>query len=353
MAYTTIDDPTLFFSTTVWTGNGSNNRDIVVEGTGMQPDFIWLKGRTNSGWHYLFNSVVGSALAIHSNVDNAQSNQSYVLTDPYYNANGFRVGVDNDVNGSSRGFVAWTWKAGTTFSNDASSTSVGTIDSSGTVNTTAGFSIVTWVGTGSNGTIAHALGSVPKMMLIKDRSNARDWQVYHVGFGNTGSAQLNETAVFSTDGMFQNTDPTSTVFSVGTSVNVNASSANLIAYCFAEKKGYSKFGTYVGNGAANGTFVYLGFKPSFVIRKRIAGEAGLWHIVDNKREGFNGSGSNDVIYANADAVEGDANRIDLLSNGFKVRTTDGDVNGSGASYIYMAFAENPFVNSEKIPINAR
>ena len=226
----------------------------------------------------------------------------------------------------------------------------GSIQSKVSANTTAGFSIVSWTGTGSNATIGHGLGSVPKMIMIKDRSNTRNWQVYHVGYGNGGSGQLNLTNAFSGDGMFQSTDPTSTVFSVGTSVNANASGANIISYCFADVKGYSKFGKYTGNGNADGTFVYTGFKPAMVIVKLSSG-VNSWNIHDNKRDTFNVVDRK--LEPNVSDAESDDSPKDYLSNGFKCRGTGGNLNASGSTYIYMAFAESPFVTSTGIPTTAR
>ena len=351
MAYTTIDNPGEYFNTVLYTGN---NGAQTVTGVGFQPDWVWIKDRDGTERHCLTDSVRGVLKELRSNETAAESDRSAgdsgVAGVSAFNSDGFVLVHDDGYNDNNSLQVSWNWKAGTSFTNDASSTGVGSIDSAGSVSTDARFSIISWTGTGSNGTIAHGLGSVPKMIIIKDRSNTRNWQVYHVGYGNSGSGQLNLTAAFSADGMFQSTDPTSTVFSVGTSVNANASSANIIAYCFADVKGYSKFGKYTGNGNANGTFVYTGFKPEFVMVKRTSG-TGNWHMADNKRLGYNPD-QND-LFADLNNEEDTGNYTEILSNGFKLINSEATHNGSGSTFIYMAFSESPFVNSKGIPNNAR
>jgi len=345
MAYTVIDKPSDYFTPTIYTGTGSSQS---ID-TGFAPDWVWIKKRSGTANNCLYDTIRGATKTLHSDVANGESTDAQLLT--AFETDGFTVGTGANVNESSATFVSWNWKAGTAFTNDASATGVGSIDSAGSVNTDAGFSIVSWTGTGSNGTIAHGLGSVPKMIIIKDRSNTRNWQVYHVGYGNGGSGQLNLDAAFSGDGMFQSTDPTSSVFSVGTSVNANASSANIIAYCFAEVKGYSKFGSYVGNGSADGTFVYTGFKPAWVMMKA-SSASGNWGMFDNKRIGYNVKNYN--FRADQNNAEGTDDAIDILSSGFKIRSTSGGFGGgSGTTYIYMCFAESPFTTSTGIPTTAR
>ena len=350
MAYTVIDKPSDYFNTVLYTGTGS---ELAISGVGFQPDWTWIKIRNESSSHEIFDSVRGATKTLNSNTTGAEATIAQTLKS--FDSDGFTLGTDGDVNyDNSQLGVAWNWKAGTSFTNDASSTGIGSIDSAGSVSTDAGFSIVSWTGTGSNGTISHRLGSVPKMIIIKDRSNTRNWQVYHVGYGNSGSGQLNLNAAFSGDGMFQSTDPTSTVFSVGTSVNANASGANIIAYCFAEVKGYSKFGSYVGNGSAtNGTFVYLGFRPAFVLWKRTQDSGYDWDIYDTARDTHNVAFKELLANGNGAESDGTTLSLDILSNGFKLRTNNNNGNASGKTYIYMAFAENPFVTSTGIPATAR
>ena len=348
MAYTTIDNPGEFFNTVLYTGNGGTKS---ITGVGFQSDWVWVKERGGANSHMLADSVRGATKILFSNLTNAEDTDANSIT--AFGSDGFSVGSSGNVNANNDTYVGWNWKAGTSFTNDASSTGVGSIDSAGSVSTDAGFSIISWTGTGSNGTIAHGVGSVPKMIIIRDRSNVRNWQVYHVGYGNSGSGQLNLNAAFSADGMFQSTNPTSTVFSVGTSVNANASSANIIAYCFADVKGYSKFGSYTGNGNADGPFVYLGFRPAFVLWKRTQDSGYDWDIYDTARDIHNVAFKELLANGNGAESDGTTLSLDILSNGFKLRTNNNNGNASGKTYIYMAFAENPFVNSKGIPNNAR
>ena len=348
MAYSTIDNPKVFFNTVLYTGTGSS---LAVTGVGFQPNWTWIKSNSATTEHVLTDSIRGVTKELSTNDTGAEETVAQGLT--AFGSDGFTVGTDGSYNTDSATYVSWNWKAGTSFTNDASSTGVGSIDSTGSFNNDAGFSIVSWVGTGSNGTIKHGMNIVPRMIILKDRSNSRNWQVYHAGFGNSGSGQLNLNAAFSADGMFQSTDPTSSVFSVGTSVNANASSANIIAYCLAEVKGYSKFGSYVGNGNANGTFVYTGFKPAFIIWKRTQDAGYDWDIYDTARDTHNVAFKELLANANGAESDGTTLSLDILSNGFKLRTNNNNGNASGKTYIYMAFAENPFVNSKGIPNNAR
>tara|TARA_R110002050_G_scaffold152209_1_gene279624 strand:- start:1713 stop:2768 length:1056 start_codon:yes stop_codon:yes gene_type:complete len=351
MAYTVIDNPKEYFNTVLYTGNGSTSH--AISNVGFSPNWVWVKERGGANSHMLCDTVRSATNVLFSNLTNAEdTGDAGSIT--AFGSDGFTVGNSGNVNANNDTYVGWNWKAGTSFTNDASATGVGSIDSAGSVSTDAGFSIVSWTGTGSNGTISHRLGSVPKMIIIKDRSNTRNWQVYHVGYGNSGSGQLNLNAAFSGDGMFQSTDPTSTVFSVGTSVNANASGANIIAYCFAEVKGYSKFGSYVGNGSAtNGTFVYLGFRPAFVLWKRTQDSGYDWDIYDTARDTHNVAFKELLANGNGAESDGTTLSLDILSNGFKLRTNNNNGNASGKTYIYMAFAENPFVTSTGIPATAR
>ena len=347
-----LDDPTLYFSTTLWSGDGNDNRDIVVDGSGMQVDLLWLKERTSTGWHNVFDSIRGNSKALNTNVSNAESTQA--TTHKQMNSNGFRIGNDADVNNSGDTYVAWTWKAGTSFTNDASETGIGTIDSSGSVNTDAGFSIVSYTGNNTNGaTIGHGLGVAPKMIIVKNRDGAYDWITGTDAIGWTKYIELNTTIAATTDNKFYDTAPTSTIFTTAADAAVNSNSQNHIAYCFAEKQGYSKVGgSYTGNGNADGTFVYTGFKPAFVLYK-VSSTTSDWYIQDNKRLTYNVNNTR-LEANNSDAeVTGAADSIDMLSNGFKLRHTSASFNASGATYIYMAFAEAPFVNSNGVPNNAR
>ena len=347
MAYTSIDDPTILFNTVLYTGNGGTQS---VTGVGFQPDWIWIKNRSNAENHALIDSVRGVGKQLISNATGAEYNNANSVT--AFGSDGFSVGNLSDVNNSSNNIVAWNWKAGTSFSNDASATSVGTIDSTGSINTDAGFSIISYTGTGSAGTVAHGLGVAPKWYFTKNRDTADNWLVYHEDIGNTKGAFLNVTNTPGTSSAYwNNTSPTSTVFSVGTEVPMNKSGDDIIAYCFAEKQGYSKFGKYTGNANTNGPFVYTGFRPAWIMVKATDASKS-WYIWDSKRAG----GSNlvdDILLADTADTEFDGSNIDILSNGFKLRGSGSGENGSGTNYIYMAFAEQPFVNSNGVPCNAR
>jgi hypothetical protein len=347
MAYTTIDDPLQYFNTVLYTGTGSAQS---ITGVGFQPDWIWIKQRSGATHHKTSDSVRGATKALKPNNADEEGTDGQGITS--FNSDGFSLGTGGDYNGSSNTQVAWNWKAGTSFSNDASSTGIGSIDSTGSVNTDAGFSIVSYTGTGSSGTIKHGLSSAPTTIFIKVRSHSDSWTVGHNSLGWGKYLRLDNTsAEGSNTNIFNNTTPTSTVFSVNHD-DVNASGRTYIAYCFAEKQGYSKFGSYEGNGSSDGTFIYTGFKPAWVVTKSIDSTS-HWNCKDNKRSTFNPV--DDYHKLNEPTAEdtGVSNHaMDFLSNGFKHRGDNDEVNGS-ETYIYMAFAESPFVNSNGVPANAR
>ena len=363
MAYTTVDNPELYFQSKIYTGNGGTNAITLDGSENMQPDWVWIKDRdTNNNSHILVDSVRGASKNIHSNLTNAESTKTDRVVS--FDSDGFTLGADssqgaND-NGSSQ--VAWCWKAGTSFSNDASSTGIGSIDSSGSFNNDAGFSIVSFVGTGSNATVKHGLNAAPNFIIFKDRSSSKDWFVYHQSISPARGLKLNKSDYPGNDSSyFQDTAPSSSVFSVGSANTVNASSNNMIAYCFVEKKGYSKFGTFTSNGNDSGTFAYCGFTPRWIMIKPLVSDGwSHWYIFDTKRDHPQ---LNDApLYANLDTREAyyggspasNYSQIDILSNGFKIRR-DGNwgVGGSGQASAFMAFAESPFVNSNGIPTNAK
>jgi hypothetical protein len=349
MAYTSIDDPTTFFNTILYTGNNASNRGIT--GVNFAPNWVWIKKRNATAGGVISDTVRGAGKVLYSSETNAEGSESASFVS--FDSDGYTISQDAGVglNVSSDTYVGWNWKAGTSFSNDASATGIGTIDSSASVSADAGFSIVSYTGTGSAATIAHGIGSAPDVVIIKKRSTTSQWCFGTNALGFTKFLELNLTSAAGTNSnRFNDTAPTSSVFSIGTEGDVNASSGTYIAYCFAEKKGYSKFGSYTGNGNADGTFVHLGFKPAWVLYKKSSGTEN-WFLHDNKRQGFNPD--NELLFADLTNAEGTVNRIDLLSNGFKATTSDGGINGSGATYIYMAFAEAPFVNSSGVPNNAR
>ena len=345
MAYTTIDKPTDYFETVLYTGTENSNTISV----GFEPDFTWIKRRNSSRDHQLFNSITGANTVLSSNLTSAEEGTGAGGWTP--NSDGFVVHQHVKTNSDGDTYVGWNWKAETAFSNDASSTSVGTIDSTGSVNTDAGFSIVSYTGTGSAGTVKHGLSTTPSMIMHKRRDAESGWPTWHTSLG-TNIVELNETGASQGGSSYTNsTAPTSSVFSIGTSGDINADGGTFIAYCFAEKQGYSKFSNYTGNGNVNGTFVYTGFKPAFVMVKN-SGAAENWIIFDNKRPGRNLTDA--LLKPNTDTEETTTGvKFDLLSNGFKARVSDAEGNSSDDNFIYMAFAENPFVTSTGVPATAR
>jgi len=350
-----INKPSDYFNTKLYTGNGSTQS---ITGVNFQPDWVWLKDRDNATNHMLFDSVRGTGKELHSQNTDSETTQANTLT--AFGSDGFSLGNNTDVNNSSQNFVSWNWLADNT---SGSSNTDGSITSTVSANTTSGFSIVSYTGTGANATIGHGLGSTPAMIIVKKRSVAGSWYVYHQSIGNTKRLVLETTAASTTDAnAWNNTSPTSSVFSVGASGTTNASGATHIAYCFAEKKGFSKFGSYTGNGSTDGTFVYTGFKPAWVmIKNQTSGSYKSWSIFDTTRQTFNVNAGK-TLYANKSSAEGirgngsDSSTtipgIDMLSNGFKCRVLNDEVNNTN-DFIYMAFAENPLVGTNNIPATAR
>jgi hypothetical protein len=350
MAYTSIDDPTIYFNTVLYTGNGTAGR--TVTGVGFQPQWLWVKERSSTSTHSLTDIVRGASKRLQCATTDAEFDSG---TDNIrsFDSDGFTTGTGAQVNENTQTYVSWNWLANGT----GSSNTNGDINSTVSVNTTAGFSIVSYTGTGSNATIGHGLGVAPAFMMIKNRDAAQGWCIYH--HKNTSAPQTDFLSINSTDSTvdasdrWNDTAPTSNVFSVANHADTNGSSATYIGYFFNEVKGYSKFGSYTGNGNADGAFVYTGFKPAWLLIKPIA--TASWRIWDNKREDYNGNVNQTTLNANENGVEYDDSSvaIDFLSNGFKGRSSNSDISGSGTSYIYMAFAESPFVNSNGVPCNAR
>ena len=347
MAYTTIDDPTIYFNTVLYTGNGSTN---AITGVGFQPDWVSIKRRSGSASNGgVFDVVRGVTKLLSTSLSDAEDTRTDSLT--AFGADGFTLGADsgNYVNTNSETFVSWNWKAGTAFSNSAG-TNGATLASTGSKNTTAGFSIVSYTGDESgNDTIFHGLSQTPEWIVTKPRDVADNWGVFHGSFSSQEYLFFNTTAAKASASSMFNALPGSTVFTVGDNAAVNDDGA-MIAYCFNSVKGYSKFGKYEGNGSTNGPVIWTGFKPAFVMQKNVSATQG-WQLQDNKREGYNGD--NDLLQPNSSAAESGVNRVDFLSNGFKVITTDAGQNTSGSTYIYIAFAESPLVNSNGVPNNAR
>ena len=352
MAYTTIDKPTDYFNTKLYTGNGSTN---AITGVGFQPDWVWVKDRDTAGYNHIANdNVRGVTKYLRPNLTNAEATITDAITS--FDSDGFTLGSDASNGESNRNtinYVSWNWLAGGT----ASSNTDGTITSTVSANTTAGFSIVTYTGNSTAGaTVGHGLGVVPSVVLVKSRDGAYGWGMYH--HKNTSAPETDYLSINNTDAtvddvnFWNDTAPTSSVFSLGGTDAINKTSNGHVAYCFAEKKGYSKFGSYTGNGNADGTFIYTGFKPAWILLKQSSTSGAGWRIHDNKR-GISGNPEDETLYASGSNAESTGRDVDFLSNGFKLRTDSGDGNSSGSTYIYMVFAENPFVSSTGIPCTAR
>jgi hypothetical protein len=354
----TIDDGSAYFQSTPYTGNGSDGYAITNSGySDLQPDFVWIKKRNSTSQHVLTDSSRGVTKQLFSSTTQSEQTSTEFLTS--FNSDGFTTnnnstgtdtGDTNIANGDT--YVAWQWKAsgGSTSSNTS-----GSITSTVQANTTAGFSIVTYTGTGSNATVGHGLGVVPDMVIVKNRSSATDWGVQMANtLGFTNALRLNLTDAYGGSngaGWWNDTAPTSTTVSIGTRSEVNTSGNNYLMLCFNNIEGYSKFGSYTGNGSTDGTFVYTGFRPAWVMIK-VTDTTEDWWILDTTRDTFNSARR--MLYADGSSAEINVSEeIDFLSNGFKLRRSTTGRNGSGNSYIYMAFAESPFVTSTSIPVTAR
>ena len=342
MAYSSITNPRNFMNTVLYTGNATARS---ITGVGFQPDWVWIKPRDNGLWsHNLTDAVRGPGYGIFADLTSAQYNYGTGTSGSVrtFDSDGFSIGSATQVNNNSSNIVAWNWKAG---GGQGSSNTDGSINTTYTsVNTTSGLSISQYEGNSTTGaTVGHGLGATPKMIMIKSLGS-ENWEVYNENLGNTKGMYLNGTdAAFSTSARWNNTSPTNSVWTMGNTSAVNGSGVNYIAYCFAEKQGYSKFGSYIGNGNSNGPFINLGFKPAFIMAKK-SSDTGGWQLRDNKRTPT-GNLTNNLMYANASSTEQTTDGVDFLSNGWKLRNSAGDSNASGATYIYMAFAEEPFVAS--------
>jgi hypothetical protein len=347
MAYTTINKSTDYFNTKLYTGNGSTQS---ISSVGFAPDLVWIKDRDATGYHFWTDAVRGVTKTLFSNTTGAEGTEVNGLT--AFGTDGFTVGAHSNINTNGRNIVSWNWKAA---GGQGSSNTDGSINTTYTsVNTTAGFSISTYSGNGTAGaTIGHGLGVVPKMIIVKNKTHAGgNWVVYHESLGNTKAVYLDLTDASGTAGAWNNTSPTSSVFTVNDANALNGSGGRqYVAYCFAEKTGYSKFGSFTGNGNADGTFIYTGFKPSWIMFKRTSA-ASDWTIFDTKRLTYNVN--NLRLEANTTDAEpsGAANKIDILSNGFKMRHSSSSFNNSGGTYIYMAFGQS-LVGTNNIPATAR
>jgi hypothetical protein len=341
MAYSNIDKPTDYFNTVTYTGNDSTN---AITGVGHQPDLTWIKRRNSAEGHIWIDSVRGVDKRLGSNVTSAESTVTYFTS---FDTDGFTVNGTNVATNASGGtFCAWNWLADNT---SGSSNTDGSITSTVSANTTSGFSVCSFTEASSAPySFGHGLGVEPNVVIFKTRGATGNWQVYHSALSSPNSSllQLNSTAAVNTGSTWWGTINSSIV-----TINSGliAPSTTSIAYCFAEKKGYSKFGSYVGNGNAEGTFVYTGFKPAFIITK--ANAVADWFLRDNKQNPYNVM--NEYLSPNTTATSGNLDSFDFVSNGFKIRNSNNAWNGSGVTYIYMAFAESPLVGSNFVPTNAR
>ena len=332
MAYTDIDDPSAYFQTALFTGNGGTNAITNTGNSDLQPNMIWFKCRSAAEHHVIFDSVRGVTKGIYPNLDSAEDNLSNSLAS--FNSDGFTMGADTGsggaFNGNTKTMAAWQWKE----------------------SATAGFDIVGYTGNQTSGaTLAHSLGVKPDMIITKSRAGASGWGVYHKSLGATYGMLLNTTAAKDDDATAWNdVEPDTSNITLGSSINTNKT-GTMVCYAFAEKQGYSKFGSYTGNGNANGTFVYTGFKPAWILIKRSSTAGNDWGIFDNKRLGYNVD--NEELRPSANDAEQTDDRLDILSNGFKIRLAGAGFNASGDTFIYMAFAESPFVTSTGVPATAR
>ena len=350
-----IPDGRVAMAATLYTGTGANASIVnTVNGVSFQPDFVWIKDRSVGYNHVLQDSVRGATAAakLSSNLTDAEGSANLA---PYgnvsaFNSNGFSLvagSVDSrQTNASGDAYIGWQWKAGGT----AVSNTAGSIASSVSANTTAGFSVVTYTGNDTTGaTVGHGLGVAPSMIIVKERSQVRDWSVYHISTGNTGGLRLNGTGANETTrtGWWNNTTPSSTVITLGGSTGndwyqTNQTGNTYVAYCFAPVAGYSAFGKYTGNGSADGPFVYTGFRPRWIMLKR-TDTTSDWTIWDTARDVANASVNR--LFPNLSTAETVGVNFDITSNGFKLRDSGAAVNASGGTYIYYAVAENPFAYS--------
>jgi len=330
-----------YMDATLYTGTGS--AATITNAAGFKPDFVWLKSRSNTYNNGLFNSISGvNKVLVSNSTDQEQTETAGSLT--AFNSNGFGLGSGSanyaGVNINSATYVGWQWQAG---QGTTSSNTSGTITSTVSVNATAGFSVVTYTGTGANATVGHGLGVAPKWIIVKKRSAASSWVMYHGSLAATQRMILETTAGVATDAsVWNSTAPTSSVFSLGNDAGVNGSAATFVAYCWAEIAGFSKFTSYTGNGSADGPFIFTNFQPRYVMFKR-TDTTSNWNIYDGARNTYNAT---DILIA-ANNANADASPypVDFLSNGIKLRSTLADINASGGTYIYACFASNPFKNS--------
>ena len=353
MAYTTIDDPSEYFHTQLYAGDGNDDRSITNDANAgdFKPDWLWIKNRSSTNGHALVDSTRGATKVIRSQAANAEETESNGIQ--AFETDGFQIGTSGLVNTSGNNYVAWQWKAngGTTSSN-----SNGDITSTVQTNSTAGFSIGTYTGDADNShSVGHGLGATPAWIIVKRREGTHSWIVWHQNLTATSAYAVdleNTDAEANNTSYFHDTAPDANTFHPGDGGATNGSGGTYVFYAFKEIKGYSKFGSYKGNGNADGAFIYTGFKPAWIMVKLISGSGEDWHMFDNKRATYNVMKAR--LIANGTAQENTNDSIlDFVSNGFKFKENNAGWNGNGNTYIYMAFAEHPFVSSEGVPVTAR
>tara|TARA_R110000824_G_scaffold364966_1_gene553460 strand:- start:2 stop:1021 length:1020 start_codon:yes stop_codon:yes gene_type:complete len=337
-AYTTIDNPELYFQNKIYSGDGNDDRGITLDGSeNMQPDIVWIAERNTTSGHMIYDSQRGASEFLFPY--STRNRETSTARFKSFDSDGFTVGTSGASNGSSDTYVAWCWKE----------------------SATAGMDIVLYTGDGSSRTISHSLSAVPDWMIVKNRefdpsdvANGTNWDVWHSSLTATSGNNLllNTNAAEASDASKFNSAPTSSVFGVNTNNGVNKADDLYFNYLWSAKQGYSKFGSYTGNGNADGPFIYLGFRPAFLIYKS-RDTVKSWYINDNKRDPHNPCDGVMLMDASDAENASHGNKIDFLSNGFKSRSTGSTVNSSGAVYVYMAFSESPFVNSKGVPTNAR
>ena len=352
MAYTTINKSTAHFESKLYAGSSSN---VTVSGLEFQPDWIWLKNRSATDNHVFVDAVRGSGSYGYKNLYSNLTDAEYTPSSGNASvasiaSNSFVVGANGNTNGNGENFVSWNWKA----NGSGSSNTDGSITSTVSANTTAGFSIVKYTGTGSNATVGHGLGVAPKMIIVKKLSTSgTGWYVYHKNIGASNVIYLNSTSSSAgAAAVWNSTDPSTSFFSIGTNTGVNNNGDTHIAYCFADKIGFSKCGFYYGNGNADGTFAYTGFKPTWIMGKKVDGATNNWYLFDSTRDTFNLTTKKLRPDTNAAENDNSSKAIDILSNGFKIKNTDAEFNNSGDKYIYLAFGQS-LVGSNNIPCTAR
>ena len=356
MAYTTIDNPELYFQCKTYTGNGNDDRDIVfdVTDTTMQPNFLWSARRDSGDNLSIYDSVRGDGKELRT----AETGAEYDRSDNIQalNSNGFQVGTDSQVNANTGTYVSWAWKAGTT-SGIAGSADI--TPNAYSFNQTAGFSIIKYTGNDTNNAaVPHGLGVVPNLIIIKDLSGTEHWAVHHTGMSASKMAYFNLNNAEETS-QFGSTANTSVLFHLGTNAMVNSSSKNYIAYCFANVRGYCKSDRYVGNNSTDGVYIFTGFRPEWMFMKQI-NTTGNWALIDGTRGYANvsnhtlatNSANAESSYGGGENVFGGSNKMDLLSNGFKIREASAYNNASGGTYIYTAFGQS-IVGTNQIPGTAR